>query len=170
MRTLRELMEIQPNVGRVEWLGVRPARRQPLISVRTVEAREGRGLQGDHKATRGRGKRQVTLIQQEHLNVVAELLGKEHIDPALLRRNVVVSGINLLALRNSRFQLGTAMLEGADHCHPCSRMEEALGLYGYNAMRGHGGIVARILNDGVIALGDQVRWVETPKEPGELLH
>lgn len=169
MKTMQELMEIHPRVGRVEWIGLRPARREPLRGVDAVQALEGRGLDGDHKAARNRGKRQVTLIQLEHLRFVAQLLGIDAIDPALVRRNIVVSGINLLALRNARFRVGGALLEGSDHCHPCSRMEEVLGTYGYNAMRGHGGLTAQVLESGRIALGDPIEWVETPKRV-ETLH
>lgn len=75
--------------------------------------------------------------------------------PEQLRRNIVVSGINLLALKNQSFQLGEAVLESTGPCHPCSRMEEALGAGGYNAMRGHGGITARVISPGNVQVGDK---------------
>ena len=102
-------------------------------------------------------KRQVTLIQQEHLQVVANILGKSEIDPGWIRRNLVVSGINLLSLKHQSFQIGEAVLQTTGICAPCSRMEENLGPGGYNAMRGHGGITAKVLQPGEIRIGDPVR-------------
>ena len=97
------------------------------------------------------------MIQAEHLPVVASLVGKATIEPEVLRRNIVVSGINLLALKDRRFVIGDAVLEFTGHCVPCGRMEENLGQGGFNAMRGHGGITARVIQTGMIRCGDQVR-------------
>ena len=83
-------------------------------------------------------------------------MGRREPKPAALRRNVVVSGIPLVALKGRRFRIGGVLLEGTDDCDPCSRMEAALGPGGFNAMRGHGGLCARILDGGAIALGDTV--------------
>lgn len=157
---LRTLMETFPIAGRLEWIGLRPGRRAPLQSMNHVEVIADHGLAGDHKAQRASGKRQVTLIQREHLAAVAQLLRREAVDPALLRRNLVVSGINLLALRGERFRIGGVLLEGTGPCEPCSRMEEVLGVGGYNAMRGHGGITARVITGGVIAVGDDVDYAQ----------
>ena len=93
----------------------------------------------------------------EHLPVIAALAGLDEVSPAQLRRNIAVRGIPLLALKDRRFQIGEVILEGTGECHPCSRMEETLGEGGYNAVRGHGGLTARVIRGGVIRLGDEVR-------------
>lgn len=156
---LQALVDIIPHSGRVVWIGVRPERRAPLRILEQVTARQGAGLDGDHYQGGPEGKRQVTLIQAEHLAAVAALLKKAEINPGLTRRNIAVSGINLLALHDRKFRIGTALLEGTGYCQPCSRMEENLGAGGYNAMRGHGGITARVLEDGLIRVGDGVTLV-----------
>jgi MOSC domain-containing protein YiiM len=156
-----------PRPGRVEWIGLRPARRAPVQSVAEVLAEAGVGLAGDHYRSSRNGKRQVTLIQAEHLPVIAALAGIEGLDPALLRRNLVVSGINLLALKDRRFRIGPVLFEGTGLAHPCSRMEETLGAGGYNAMRGHGGVTARVLIGGPVRIGDALSAVEAPRDDAE---
>ena len=154
--TIAELQASLPRPGRLEWLAARPARTQAMRAADTALLLAERGMEGDRAAQRSGGRRQLTLIQWEHLPVIAALSGLARVEPAWLRRNVAVSGINLLALRTRRFRLGAVLLEGTGHCHPCSRMETALGPGGYNAVRGHGGITARILEGGVVSLGDAV--------------
>jgi MOSC domain-containing protein YiiM len=155
---LYQLMTQFPRAGRVEWIGLRPARDVPMREAGEVEAEAGGGLAGDRYGG-GSGKRGVTLIQAEHLPVIAALSGHAAVAPATLRRNLVVSGIALSALRGLRFRIGDVLLEGTDSCDPCSRMETALGRGGYNAMRGMGGLCARILEGGAIRVGDRVEWV-----------
>lgn len=153
--TLQTLMNRLPQVGQVRWISVRPERRAALEVRQRVEADTGQGLVGDRYAG-STGERHVTLIQWEHLAAVASMLGRDEVDPALLRRNIAVSGINLLALKDKRFEIGDAVLEFTGLCEPCSFMEQALGPGGYNAMRGHGGITARVVESGVITVGDRV--------------
>lgn len=152
---LGRLMANLPRAGRVEWIGLRPKRDMAMVEVVQVEAVAGKGLVGDRYAG-GSGNRGITLIQAEHLPAIASLSGHERIAPALLRRNLVVAGLPLVALKGRRFRVGDVLLEGVGDCDPCSRMETALGPGGYNAMRGHGGLCARILEGGMLRLGDQV--------------
>lgn len=160
MYEMRHLLDVLPQTGRVEWIGLSPEPRAPVRAVDAAEARVGSGLDGDHHAKREKpSKREVTLIQAEHLTAVASLTHRDIVSPDLTRRNIVVSGINLLALKDRRFQIGAAVLEATGPCEPCSRMEWNLGPGGYNAMRGHGGITARVVEPGTIRVGDDVRLV-----------
>jgi MOSC domain-containing protein YiiM len=170
MRTIADLRSTLPQVGRVVWIGLSPGPRADLVAVDEVLARMGTGLDGDHHARSGRSKREVTLIQEENLAVVATLLGMNRAAPERVRRNIVVAGINLAALAKARFEIGEVLLEGTGPCPPCSRMEENLGAGGYNAMRGHGGITTKVLRGGAIRVGDAVRFVELTdggREEGE---
>lgn len=146
--------------GRATWIGVRPARHAPLVAVPSIEITREAGLPGDHYSGRPNaegkgGNRQVTLIQTEDLAAIASYLGRR-VTPEDLRRNLVVEGINLRALKDRRFQIGQAVLEATGDCHPCSQMETILGPGGYNAVRGHGGITARVIEGGEVRIGDAV--------------
>ncbi|MDJ0388086.1 MOSC domain-containing protein [Roseomonas sp. E05] len=156
---LSRLLAAPMRPGRVCWIGVRPARREPLVAQAAALDPET-GLAGDRYSSRTNRARQVTLIGAEDLAAIASYLGRETVGPELLRRNVVVSGINLLALKGQRIRLGSAVLEVTGECQPCSRMEVILGIGGYNAVRGHGGITARILAGGEARVGDRVARAE----------
>ncbi len=158
---LERLTRTIPQVGRLDWIGIAPAQRADITPVERVRVEVGTGLDGDHHARGGQGKRQVTLIQAEHLPVIATLLDRDAVDPSSLRRNLLVSGINLWALRKLPFRIGDVLLEGTGPCPPCSRMEEILGPGGYHAVRGHGGICARVVEAGEVAIGDAVRFDPT---------
>lgn len=145
-----------PYAGELIWIGLRPAREAAMMPVNEVIAEERSGLSGDRY--KGGGKRQVTLIQWEHLAVLASFTGMP-VTPELLRRNLVIRGVNLLALKDRTFRIGEAVFQATGQCHPCSRMEQILGHGGYNAMRGHGGLTVRIIGSGVIRIGDSLTVV-----------
>ena len=160
--TVARLLATLPQVGRLEWIGQRPVRRGPLVSVAEAEVIMDSHLLGDHARPKPGGKRQITLIQHEHLAAVAGFLGlAEPLHPGRLRRNLVVSSLNLLALKNRRILIGEEVqLVITGECHPCSRMEEELGPGGYNALRGPGGLTAHIVAGGWLRVGDAVRVVD----------
>lgn len=164
MKDLRQLCAEFPHAGRLEAIWLRPARGEAALGVRDAIVEAGRGLQGD-RASRGRagGKRQLTLLQAEHLPVIAQLLRRKSVDAADLRRNLVVSGLNLLAAKSLfadqrlRLAIGDEVeLELTGPCEPCSKMEDCFGPGAYNALRGHGGMTARVLRGGRISVGDGV--------------
>ena len=143
--------------GTLTWIGLRSERRGQVTPVERAKAIAAKGLEGDHRMDKTPGSaRQVTLISEEFMQQIAHFTGLSTIDPVLLRRNLVVSGINLNALRHQRFQIGEAVFEATALCHPCSRMDAALGKGGVAAMIGHGGLCARILNTGYITVGDRL--------------
>jgi MOSC domain-containing protein YiiM len=161
MSELAERLRRVPQRGEITWIGLRPGHDDPMTQPERVRVIAGRGLEGDRasRASRG-GKRQVTLIQAEHLPVIASLVGRTALEPALLRRNLVVRGVNLVSLKGLRFRIGAeVVLLGTGPCEPCSKMDRALGDGGFHAMRGHGGITTRVLHGGVIHVGDAV-WVD----------
>lgn len=156
--TMAELLSRFPRPGRIEAIVLRPARRAEVVQAEAAELTET-GLAGDHASG---GKRALTLIQAEHLPVVSALAGRMA-TPALLRRNLVVSGMKLAALCGARLRLGPeAEVEITGPCAPCSRMEEALREGGYNAVRSHGGWCAAVLRPGLLHAGEPVTIISPP--------
>jgi MOSC domain-containing protein YiiM len=158
-KAMKELVDKFVLQGRVEWIGIRPSTHDPMVARDEVFANAEGGLDGDRYNGPAGGERQVTLFQAEHLQTIGEILRREPIDPALTRRNIVVSGVNLQAFRDREFRIGDAILRGTGHCHPCSKMETMLGPGGYSAMLGHGGLTATIVAGGTIRLNDTVELI-----------
>ena len=172
MQTIAERLAILPQVGRLEWIGLSPGSGQPLQVVESANLLAGFGIEGDYHSKRRAGaKRQVTLIQQEHLSAVASFLHSEPLDPRILRRNLVVSGLNLLALKQREFLIGECRLIYTGPCDPCSKMERELGTGAYNALRGHG-VLRHVPKDASRVDGDGANRRRPPTrsrvaEPGQ---
>lgn len=156
-----------PHEGHLRAIVVRGDPRADARRIERTTALAGVGLADDRLGRRGAAElstRQVTLIQFEHLAVIAQLAHVAAVDPVALRRNLVIAGINLSALKNARVRIGAALLEIVGPCQPCSRMEAAIGRGGYAAMRGHGGWTARVLEAGALAVGDVVHVANAPAD------
>lgn len=157
---LAKLLAAPLRAGEIAWIGVRPARRAEMTALTSARLIPDKGFAEDHYRGRPNGSRQVTLIGAEDLLAIASFIGWSEVPPQLLRRNLVVRGLNLRALKGGRARIGDAVIEHSGDCHPCSRMEELLGEGGYNAVRGHGGITARVLEGGEVRLGDAIVRVD----------
>lgn len=167
--TLRDLTQQYASEGRIETIVLRPTRDESAVVVDEARAEPGRGLIGDRRANAARSgrqspKRELTLFQAEHLPIVANWCGLGELQPTRLRRNLVVSGLNLIGMRSPfpdailEWAVGDeVIIQVTGPCDPCSKMAAELGLGSYNALRGHGGMTARILSGGLIRLGDRVR-------------
>jgi MOSC domain-containing protein YiiM len=167
--SLRDLSKQFASEGRIEAIILRPARGEPAVLVDEARAEPGQGLLGDRRANAVRSgkqstKRELTLFQAEHLPLVANWCGLAELPPSRLRRNIVVSGLNLIGMRSPFADVVLEWIVGAEviiqitgPCDPCSKMAAELGLGSYNALRGHGGVTARILSGGLIRFGDSVR-------------
>ncbi|OQW76894.1 MAG: MOSC domain-containing protein [Proteobacteria bacterium ST_bin11] len=166
--TLRNLTQQFASEGRIEVIILRPARGELAVVVDEARAEPGQGLLGDRRANtvrsgRQSSKRELTLFQAEHLPLVANWCGVAELQPTRLRRNLVISGLNLIGMRSPfpdlvlEWAIGDeVIIQVTGPCDPCSKMAAELGVGSYNALRGHGGMTARILSGGLIRVGDRV--------------
>ncbi len=161
LSSMQSMLRNMPQVGTIHWIGLRTAKKGSVTPVPRAMITLDQGLVGDHFSGKPGAKRQVTLIQQEHFAVMASMLGVSEILPELFRRNIVISGINLNAMRDCQFQIGDAILEGSGPCAPCSMIEKTFGPGAYNISRGHSGITARVIKAGEIWVGCRVKFLSS---------
>jgi MOSC domain-containing protein YiiM len=147
--------------GVVHAIHVAPAQGAPVEARRSVVAEAGRGLRGDryfHEegTFAGRDGSDLTLIEREALAAVE----RDHdidLEPGAHRRNVTTAGIALNHLVDERFQVGGAVCVGEELCEPCSYLERHLEREGVREALVHrGGLRARVVETGPIAVGDAV--------------
>lgn len=126
--------------------------------VRTIE---GCGIEGDRYCegtgfwTRYGDVCQVTLIEGEDLDYIERELGigvknGEH------RRNIITRGIKLTDLRRKRFRVGEALLEFDRSRPPCKHVQDLTEPGMTRALKGRGGICARVVEAGRIRARDMI--------------
>lgn len=144
-----------PEPGRIVALGLAREAAAPIEPQAWVDLAAGIGVAGDRYA-RGVGTwegwpdREVTLVEAETADAL-------RIDALALRRNVVTRGVPLATLEGRRFRAGTAILEGVRPCDPCAHLERLTRRPGLlQALAGRGGLRARVVDAGRVAVGDAV--------------
>ena len=153
-------------MSKVVGLFISPGIGERMQARTTVRALAGQGLEGDRYAL-GQGSysrvprqvvRHVSLIGREAMEVANEDLirrGLAPFEPDETRRNVVVEGVDVYALLDREFRIGAVHLRGSDITRPCHVPSAAAGKTGFKeAYHDRGGILAEILSDGTISIGD----------------
>ena len=128
--------------------------------VDSVECVEGQGLRGDRFfGYKEDFKGQVTFIDRGTIEAVAERIQDSDLDPAVLRRNIIVSGVDLNELIGRTFEIDGVRFNGSEECSPCVWMNVSAGEGAMDTMVGRGGLRCRILNTGSLAKGSSTLTV-----------
>ena len=145
------------NTGKLEAIWLKRMKRGPMDPVDQAQLIAGRGLVGN--ANQG-GKSQVTIIEQDVWETLMAALGAD-LDPSARRANLMVSGLKLADSRHKVLQIGSCRIRIYGETKPCEQMDEAFpGLQDAMRDKWGGGAFGEILDDGDIAVGDSVAWVE----------
>jgi len=121
------------------------------VEVDSVKCVAGRGLEGDRFFDyKDNYRGQVTFFSQEVFDGMCRALDIHDRSTKVVRRNVVVSGVELNRLVGQCFELQGVKFEGVEECSPCEWMDEAFGPGAMQYLKGQGGLRCRILNDGVL--------------------
>ncbi len=148
--------------GFVQGIYLAPEGGVEMQSVQAATALEGCGLKGDrycagtgHWSRFGRGC-EVTFVAAVDLDDIEVETGLgvkngEH------RRNVVTSGISLKAFRRGeRFRVGEVAFEYRGLRSVCRYIERLTEPGMTQALKGRGGICARVIETGTVRVGDEI--------------
>lgn len=129
----------------------KPAGDNQTIEVREVECVAGKGIVGDRFFDYKEDyKGQITFFSLETYQRLCQQLDVHDKSPAVFRRNVVVSGVDLNSLIGKTFELQGITFQGSEEARPCYWMDQAFAPGAEEALRGHGGLRARILTNGTL--------------------
>ena len=142
----------------------RPPDDFPLVEVKQIECVAGRGIRGDRFYDyRDNYKGQITFFSSEVFDRLAEHFGVRDKTAGTLRRNVIVSGIDLNELIGEEFSIQGVRLRGTAHCRPCYWLDQAIAPGAEKFLAGNGGLRAAILTDGIIAVGNAELLLAEPR-------
>ena len=136
----------------------------PLVEVPRIECVAGHGIRGDRFYDyRDNYKGQITFFGFEVFEELARHFGLTSKSPGVLRRNVIISGIDLNTLIGEEFSMQGVRLRGTGHCKPCYWLDQAFAPGTEEFLEGNGGLRAEILSDGEIAVGDAQLLLAEPR-------
>jgi MOSC domain-containing protein YiiM len=148
--------------GRLAGIARHARPKGPMETLDHVAVTIGEGVHGDFRgglaATKPGRKRQVSLIEAECVSAAMSESGAQ-LDWSDCRRNLLVQGLRLPRETGLRVQVGASLvIEITDECDPCERMDALHeGLRAAMTPDWRGGFLGRVIEDGEIAVGDEIR-------------
>ncbi len=125
-----------------------------LEEVERIECVAGHGIRGDRFYDyRDNYKGQITFFAREVFEQLRAKFPQVDKDAGVLRRNVLVSGVDLNALIGKEFELQGVRFRGSAHCKPCYWLDTAFAPGAEAALAGNGGLRAQILTSGSLTTG-----------------
>ena len=134
----------------------------PIETLGHVAVTQAEGVHGDFRGARASikatRKRQVSLIEAECVSAAFAEAGAL-LDWSDCRRNLLVQGLRLPRAEGTRVQIGDSLvLEISCECDPCERMDALHeGLRAALTPDWRGGFLGRVIADGEIAVGDEIK-------------
>jgi len=126
----------------------------PIEEVEEIECVVGRGIRGDRFFDyKSDYKGQITFFSIEVFAEVCRAVGTGAKSPGAARRNVITEGVDLNTLIGQRFTVQGVEFEGVCECSPCYWMDRAIAPGAEEALKGRGGLRARILTSGMLRAG-----------------
>ena len=137
----------------------------PLVEQQRIECVAGHGIRGDRFYDyRENYVGQITFFSADVFEELGRAFGMNDKSPGILRRNVIVSGIDLNSLVGVDFEIQGVQFRGTKHCKPCYWLDQAFAPGTEKWLAGKGGLRAQILSDGFVEVGD-ARLVRREAQP-----
>jgi MOSC domain-containing protein YiiM len=153
-----------PAQGRVLGLCYRPGRDRPAVCVDHAEATVEAGFAPDHGRTLARG---VTLLEARRWARAASAAGVPDLSWTARRANVLVDGLDLMALLGRHLRVGAFVVEVLGETAPCEVMDLAQPGLRRALEGGGGGVHGRVVVPGTVRVGDEVVLLPDPRTRGE---
>lgn len=135
----------------------------PLVEMQRIECVAGQGIRGDRYFDfRENYKGQITFFSMDIFRELEAAFGLTNKSPGVLRRNVIVSNVDLNDLIGVDFEIQGVKFRGTGHCKPCYWLDTAFAPGTEDFLLENGGLRAQILSDGAIATGDARLVVSRP--------
>jgi len=126
-----------------------------VVSRESVTCTAGKGIVGDRYYGHSKDyKGQITFFADEVAAAMQKHFNVDDLDRSAMRRNVLVSGVDLNSLIGKRFRIGELILTGSEECAPCFWMNEAVREGVHEWLKGKGGLRCRIEKSGTLKIGD----------------
>jgi len=139
------------------------AEKHPTVEVDTVMCRAGRGVEGDRFFDYKEDyKGQITFFSWEIVEAARAKYAAPALSAGAFRRNVVIAGVDVNTLIGRKFSIGGVEFEGTVESKPCYWMDQAVGPGAEEWLRGNGGLRAKILRDGPLAVGEHALVLAEP--------
>jgi MOSC domain-containing protein YiiM len=136
----------------------------PLVEVERIECVAGHGIRGDRFYDyKDNYKGQITFFSSEVFEKLTNRFDLTTKSAGVLRRNVIVAGVDLNELIGEQFSVQGVQFAGTAHCRPCYWLDQAFAPGTEDFLEGNGGLRAEILSDGVIAVGDAQLLLAEPR-------
>lgn len=133
----------------------------PMIEADAIHCVAGSGIRSDRFFNyKENYKGQITFFSDEVYRSLCDEFEIRDKLPSVFRRNVIVQGAGLNSLVGQEFELQGIRFAGVEECKPCYWMDQAFCPGAEHALKGRGGLRARILTSGILRVTPNAKTVD----------
>ena len=144
----------------------RPPGEHEIIEVDEIHCIAGHGIERDrYFGHKDDFKGQITFFADEVYQDLRAQFPRREVAPSVFRRNVITRGLDLNELIGKEFEVQGVRFFGTEECRPCYWMNQAFAPGAEEAMRGRGGLRAKIITGGILRVDRNDRTAPLRSNP-----